>query len=82
MKKGLSEEENYLQKRTQWLVNCQLLRIQKLNSLVAAATSESVIWRDDRLEGLQMQIGASLIARGSLLTNRLKEEEGVDRNCQ
>ncbi|KAB0796900.1 hypothetical protein PPYR_10961 [Photinus pyralis] len=73
---GLSEEiRQKLISKYPTPENCILLAPPKLNPEAKLASMESAIKRDERLQAVQRQIGASVAALGKLLTALLSAEE-------
>lgn len=72
----LEEEKNTIIKAYPQPENCLLLETPKLNPEVAKALNPQIERRDEKLAGLQSQIGGALSAVGQLLTSFLQEEGG------
>lgn len=60
--------------------NSRLFEAPKLNPMVTQAINESVIKRDERLSSKQFQIGVSLSAIGSVISELLEKQEGGEGN--
>ncbi|KAJ8910168.1 hypothetical protein NQ315_006016 [Exocentrus adspersus] len=60
--------------------NCTLMGIPKLNPEAKAASTEVSLKRNERLQEIQGQLGASLAALGKVLTKLLGVEGGADSN--